>query len=98
MSRPGDLADYGRMGFSLVAKESAGASETVLRATLADVQRVTSPYEMPDAFFTGSNGFLLIFVGDITQSEPWLQPDGAWNPDYDGRGLHLLAIPFDFTL
>ncbi len=85
------------MGFTLNAKESAGTSTELLRASLADVQQISSPYDYPNTFFSESNGFLLVLAGDVSSSEPWLTTEGVWNTNYDGRGLHMLALPFNFT-
>jgi hypothetical protein len=38
-----------------------------------------------------------VLLGDVSASEPWLV-SGSWNPAYDGRGLHALALPFQFTM
>ncbi len=95
-SAPSDLERFADTGFSL-SKVGPGDRTVLLDASLAHVQQVTSPYEMPDTFFTGANGFFLVLVGDVSESEPWLL-DGAWNPAYDGRGLHALALPFQFVM
>lgn len=97
MSAPAAMEDYGEMGFKLIAK-TLGEEEVLLRASLANTQLVSSPYDTPQAFFTGANGLVLVFVGDAsTKSEAWLNVDGSWNPAYDGRGLHPLVVPFVFT-
>ena len=93
---PFDLPDFARFGFTLTSTEQA---PPLLRASLASVQRVSAPYDTPDAFFASSNGVLLLAVGDASEaSEPWLLNDDTWNPQYDGRGLHLLALQFNFVM
>jgi hypothetical protein len=94
---PAELGDYGTETFTLTAKENAANDVDLLKASLSNIQRVSAPYDAPDAFFTGANGFLLMFVGDTSAStESWLLQDGTWNPAYDGRGLHALALRFQF--
>jgi hypothetical protein len=92
---PFALADFARFGFTLTSTE---AGPPLLRASLPNLQRVSAPYDTPADFFASSNGILLLAVGDATEaSEPWLRNDGTWNPLYDGRGLHLLALQFNFV-
>ena len=98
MTAPAAIEQYGANGFVLIAKNSAGDETRLLEAALANIQRVSSPYDTPQDFFTGANGLLMVFVGDASgQSETWVNADGTWNPSYDGQGLHLLAIPFNFV-
>ncbi len=92
---PDKLPDFEDFGFTLTSTEPGPA---LLRASLASVQRVSAPYDTPAAFFASSNGVLLLAVGDASEaSEPWLLDDDTWNPLYDGRGLHLLALQFNFV-
>ena len=94
---PAKLVDYGTETFTLTAKENAADDVDLLKASLSDIQRVSAPYDAPDAFFTGANGFVLMLVGDTSASTAsWLLQDGTWNPAYDGRGLHALALRFQF--
>jgi hypothetical protein len=95
---PADLPRFADTGFTLAKVDATSDRTLLLEASLAHVQRVTSPFDTPNAFFTGANGFLLVLLGDASsESAPWLV-DGAWNPAYDGRGLHALALPFQFTM
>lgn len=95
---PSELSSFGEKGFSLEKRDPATTSpEFLLQASLANIQRVTSPNDTPDAFFTGAGGFLLVFLGDI-DSQPWLDDNHNWNTEYNGQGFHLLALPFQFTL
>jgi len=49
---------------------------------------------LPDTFLRQPAGFVIIMAGDPDPSVPQLRlQDGAVNADYDGRGLHLLALP-----
>jgi hypothetical protein len=92
---PDKLPDFARFGFALTSTEQG---LPLLRASLANVQHVSAPYDTPAAFFANSNGVLLLAVGDASEaSEPWLLVDDTWNPLYDGRGLHLLALQFNFV-
>jgi hypothetical protein len=92
---PSALPDFEHFGFTLTSTEPGPA---LLRASLANVQHVSAPYDTPAAFFAGSNGLLLLAVGDASEaSEPWLLDDDTYNPLYDGRGLHLLALQFNFV-
>lgn len=97
-SPPSDLADYDDNGFELTAKQSNTVQEVLLDASLADVQRVTDPYGDPQGLLASKRGLLLLFVGETTTAPSWLNPDGTWNEAYDGRGLHVLALPFGMSL
>ena len=94
---PANLPRFGDTGFTLAKVDAASDRTLLLEASLAHVQQVTSPFDTPDAFFTGANGFFLVLLGDVSGSDPWLV-SGTWNPAYDGRGLHALALPFQFTM
>lgn len=95
---PSSLESYSKFGF-IITQTHNSAPLFELRASLADVQRITSPYETPQDFYTQSNGLLLLALGDVDSSvPPWLLGPGSWNPGYDGGGLHLLALRFNFQL
>jgi hypothetical protein len=94
---PADLPRFADTGFTLAKVDATSDRTLLLEASLAHVQQVTSPFDTPDAFFTGANGFFLVLLGDVSGSDPWLV-NGTWNPAYDGRGLHALALPFQFTM
>lgn len=95
---PSSLESYSKFGF-IITQTHNSAPLFELRASLADVQRITSPYETPQDFYTQSNGLLLLALGDVDSSvPPWLLGPGSWNPDYNGGGLHLLALRFTFQL
>ena len=94
---PADLPRFADTGFTLSKVDSSSNRTVLLEASLAHVQKVTSPFDTPNAFFTGANGFFFVLLGDVSASEPWLV-SGSWNPAYDGRGLHALALPFQFTM
>jgi hypothetical protein len=72
-----------------------GASdELLLKQTLAHVQTLSDPLQPPDAFFSSSTAFLFVVIGDVSpeRSKPLLR-NGNLNPEYDGRGLHVVALP-----
>jgi hypothetical protein len=96
---PNEPSGFGKHGFTLEKRDPASpAPEILLKASLAHIQRVTSPNDTPDAFFAGANGFVLVFLGDVAASQPWLDDQLNWNTKYDGQGFHVLALPFQFTL
>ncbi len=94
---PGDLQRFADRGFTLSKVDASSNRTILLEASLAHVQKVTSPFDTPDAFFTEANGFFFVLLGDVSASEPWLV-SGSWNSAYDGRGLHALALPFQFAM
>lgn len=86
--------DYAKLGFriSLNTKgapdSGPGASETVLDQSLADTQRLSSPRDLPDAYFAAASNYVLLVLGD---PKPLL-PDGG--PDTNElKNLHVLAVP-----
>lgn len=97
MDPPDDLAGYAAMGFTMTATDSGGTETELLAASLANVQRVSSPYAEPEEYYASADAFLLLVVGDTNAAEPWLLGDGTWNESYDGTSLHILALPFVFT-
>jgi hypothetical protein len=93
---PGSLADFSNVGF-VITQTHDTTTLFELKTSLADVQRISSPYETPQNFYAQSNGLWLLALGDVDASVPsWLLSDGSWNPEYDGRGLHLLSLRFTF--
>lgn len=88
----GDLAVYGTHGFridvtpKLTGGNDAG-STTVVEQSLADVQALSAPTMVPDAFYNAASNYVLLAVGNPTFSAA---PDAGTDP----RGaFHLLAIP-----
>lgn len=82
-----DAAVYGDVGFRvrLGALGDAGA-ETVLEQSLASIQALSAPRDVPPSYYAKASNFVLLLLGD-----PTLQADaGAEDPL---RRLHLLAVP-----
>jgi hypothetical protein len=89
-----DLPLYARQGFTVRAASGDAGIGPVLKLSLAEVQDLSKPTELPPSFWNGSTDFLIALVGDVTQSAvPVALPDGGHNPLFDGYGLHVIAVP-----
>jgi len=87
---PADMSGYGTTAVGATLGGDAGNFEM----TLDVIQKLSSPLTLPDTFLRQPAGFVIIMAGDPDPSVPQLRlQDGAVNADYDGRGLHLLALP-----
>jgi hypothetical protein len=70
------------------AGADAGPREVLVRQSLADIQKLSSPRSLPADWFSVTSSYVLLSVGD---PDPRL---GDGGPDSDPRhALHLLAIP-----
>ena len=80
-------ATYAQQGFRVAIKPPDGGAPTFSTdLSLADVQALSSPRDIPSSYYTVASNYALILLGD-----PRLAPS---DPNYDPRrGVHLLAVP-----
>jgi hypothetical protein len=96
-SAPPNGAIVGRpMGQSSLAWGSQGvtivAGDAGVRMSLADIQRVVDPSVLPSTLFQDGVGYAFVVVGDPAAQNP-LYTDGGLNARYDGKALHVIALP-----
>lgn len=91
---PAGLDGYGNKGFVAQVVDGPTVVRASVSLSLADVQALSEPSSLPEAYYGSSRSFVFALMGDVT-AEPASAgtPGGGLNPDYDGRGLHILAIP-----
>lgn len=86
-----DIAIYETLGFrvSLAAAGSdAGAGTKVLEQSLARIQKLSSPRDVPPTYYAAASNYALLLLGN-----PDVNAADAGGNDEDRRGLHLLAVP-----
>jgi len=66
----------------------AGARETLVVQSLADIQKRSSPRSLPPDWFAAASSYVVLSVGD---TDPRLSDGGR--DDDPRRALHLLAVP-----
>jgi hypothetical protein len=88
-----DAGVYATHGFRMTVGADAGGAGTVaFEQTLANVQELSAPRELPTHYFRGGSTYALLLVGDPDISRTL--GDGGPNPSYDERrALHFLAVP-----
>jgi hypothetical protein len=84
-----DQAVYGKDGFVV---SIVGASRFETAQSLAAIQALSSPTDVPTTYYLAASNYALLLLGD-----PAHQPfytDGGANPIYNPRrAVHLLAVP-----
>ena len=85
-----DIAIYGSTGFrvALVAASDGGAGTKVLDESLAQIQKLSSPRDVPPSYFGAASNYALLLLGDPDAK----LADGGADKD-DRRNLHFLAVP-----
>jgi hypothetical protein len=89
-----DISIYETTGFrvSLAAKgdggADAGASTTVFDESLARIQKLSSPRDVPDSYYSVASNYALLLLGDPDAK----LPDGGADND-ERRTIHFLAVP-----
>jgi hypothetical protein len=89
-----DTAIYASVGFrvSLEPKAGAGpdggATTTLLEESLARIQKLSSPRDVPTTYYAAASNYALLLLGDPNAK----LPDGGVDSD-DRRNLHILAVP-----
>jgi hypothetical protein len=86
-------AIYAQAGFRVaIVPKGGGAAKYSLDLSLADVQSLSSPRDVPGDYYRVASNYALLLLGD-----PRISPKvdgGAPDPNYDPRrGIHLLAVP-----
>lgn len=80
-------AVYASHGFRILLDD-----DELARQSLASVQEMSSPDDVPSTYYHLASNYALLLLGD-----PAVRPtldDGGANPSYDGRkGLHVIAVP-----
>lgn len=66
----------------------AGAGTTVLDETLAQIQKQSSPRDVPPSYYAAASNYALLLLGDPNAK----LPDGGVDKD-ERRNLHILAVP-----
>ncbi len=85
-----DNAMYGSHGFRVVAGP-ANAPFT-LDESLAAVQELSSPRELPTSYYRAASNYALLLLGDPSHTPSFA--DGGVNPLYNPRqAVHILAVP-----
>jgi hypothetical protein len=100
LPRPADGAMdlFGTRGVALanVASSDAGDDASIgstlpfFFASLAEIQQASDPSLPPNELFRPGVGYVFVVVGDPAVSKSL--GDGGANPDWAGRGLHVIAI------
>jgi hypothetical protein len=85
-----DVKVYGSWGFRVVASTASG--QFALEQSLADVQGLSSPRDVPTVYYRAASNYALLLLGDPTHA-PALA-DGGVNALYNPRqAVHILAVP-----
>jgi hypothetical protein len=69
--------------------ETDGGATPLLEQSLADIQDLSSPRDVPPSYYAQASNFVLLLLGDPALP---LLGDGGADPD-PYRNLHLLAVP-----
>jgi hypothetical protein len=86
-----DTAVYGSHGFRVEITPPA-ASAFRVEQTLAGVQQLSAPNDLPTTYYHAASSYALVLLGDPTH-QPQL-PSGGANPDYSARrAVHFVAVP-----
>jgi hypothetical protein len=80
-----DEAIYGASGFRV----SVGGT-VMLDQTLADVQKLSSPTDIPTTYYAQGSNYVLLLLGDPA---PTFDDGGGVNTSDERKNLHFLAVP-----
>jgi hypothetical protein len=83
-----DESVYGTHGFR-VALRTAGSTKFSIDLSLAAVQDLSSPRDLPTSYYRVASNYALLLLGD--PSVPVGAADAGVNPER--RRVHLLAVP-----
>ena len=84
-----DQSIYGRDGFTLTI---SGSSTFKTVQSLAAIQALSSPTDVPTTYYRAASNYALLLLGDPAHQPTYL--DGGANPTYNPRrAVHLLAVP-----
>ncbi|MEA2747576.1 MAG: hypothetical protein QOI41_1719 [Myxococcales bacterium] len=88
-----DMAVYESHGFRVSLEAAAGAggdagATTLLDESLARIQKLSSPRDVPSTYYAAASNYALLLLGDPNAKL------GDGGPDLDDRrNLHFLAVP-----
>lgn len=85
---PTNDAIYADVGFRVTLTNGTNAPQVVAQQSLADVQKLSAPREIPSTYFAAASNYVLLLLG---HPAPKLN-DGGPNDD-PLRKVHLLAVP-----
>ena len=90
-----DTAIYASVGFRVTLGPLAGGapdggpgSTELLEESLARIQKLSSPRDVPPTYYAAASNYALLLLGDPNAK----LPDGGVDSD-DRRNLHILAVP-----
>lgn len=86
-----DSAIYASFGFRVSLQAPKGqpaGTTTLLDESLARIQRLSSPRDVPPTYYAAASNYALLLLGDPNAK----LPDGGADTD-DRRNLHFLAVP-----
>ncbi len=98
LTRPDDakgMGQYGSQGIALALAGpedggvDAGPTSPFYFSSLAAIQQASDPALPPNELFKPGANYVFVVTGDPTVPKTI---DGGANPDYAGRGLHVIAI------
>jgi hypothetical protein len=83
-----DIAIYESVGFRVqLAAADGGAATHLVDESLARIQKLSSPLELPPTYYAAASNYALLMLGDPNA----VPPDGGVGDDR--RSLHFLAVP-----
>jgi hypothetical protein len=81
---------YGKWGFRISATTPSSSFE--VKQSLAAIQELSSPREVPTTYYGAASNYALLLLGDPTHTAKL--GDGGANPLFNPRqAVHLLAVP-----
>jgi hypothetical protein len=91
----GDDAIFAKDGFRIEVLPPGGGPPTKLAdQSLASVQRLSAPLDLPAPYYRAASNYALLLLGDPGAPRTLDGgPEGAPDPTFARRGVHLLAIP-----
>lgn len=79
---------YADVGFRVSIKEGASPPTVVAQQSLADVQRLSAPAEIPTTYYAAASNYVLLLLGD-----PNAKGEDGGVSDDPIQNVHLLAVP-----
>ncbi len=89
-SLPTNAADFETNGFRISYVDLAdGGMTTVADQSLATINRISAPAELPSNYYTAGSSYLFMLIGSPVPANP---DGGGVDPD-ELRNVHMLAVP-----
>jgi hypothetical protein len=79
---------YADVGFRVSIEEGANPPTVVAQQSLADVQRLSAPRELPTTYYAAASNYVLLLLGD-----PNAKGEDGGVSDDPLQKVHLLAVP-----